>query len=181
MGIHVRRSPTRTWCAGAMTMTFLAAAGLGLLIPACAAKDDSAAIRQLVEKGASMAEDKRIGDLMDLADEGFVAMPGHHDAGTVRAILFSAFRQYGKFKIHYPRPAVEIISDTMAAATLYIVIVRQNQTIPDLRELYNDPRRWLERVGETADLYQLKLQLFKRDGRWRVQQAQLESFKGAGF
>jgi hypothetical protein len=36
-------------------------------------------------------------------------------------------------------------------------------------------------VGENADLYQVKLQLLKKDGKWRVNQAHLEGFKGLGF
>ena len=182
MDVHVRGLPFKTRNAYVCAMKFLTMVGLGLLVFACTGKDDAATVRQLIEKSVRSAEEKHIGDLMDLADENFVAMPGHYDAGTVRTILFSAFRHYGKFKIYYPEPTVEILSDGgSAAVTLYFVIVRQNQVIPGLKEFYDDPRRWLERVGEKADLYQLELRLSKKDERWKVQWAQLEGFKGAGF
>ncbi|GAH08218.1 unnamed protein product, partial [marine sediment metagenome] len=38
-----------------------------------------------------------------------------------------------------------------------------------------------ETVGENADLYQIKLQMLKKDGTWLVKQAHLEGFKGLGF
>ena len=55
------------------------------------------------------------------------------------------------------------------------------RTIPDVKDLYEEPRRWLEKVGENADLYQIKLELLKTDGKWLVKQAHLEGFKGLGF
>jgi hypothetical protein len=55
-------------------------------------------------------------------------------------------------------------------------ILRPNQSISALKELYDDPRCWLETVGEKADLYQLKLQFNKKEGGWLVRQAQLGGF-----
>ena len=43
------------------------------------------------------------------------------------------------------------------------------------------PRGWLEEVGETADLYRLKLELLKNNGDWLVRSALLEPFRGVGF
>jgi hypothetical protein len=64
---------------------------------------------------------------------------------------------------------------------IYLLIVKKDRAIPDVKDLYNEPRRWLETVGENADLYQVKLQLLKKGGRWRVHQARLDGFKGLGF
>ncbi|MGD9080083.1 MAG: hypothetical protein PVG96_12115, partial [Desulfobacterales bacterium] len=72
-------------------------------------------------------------------------------------------------------------TDNSATCTIYLLIVKQDRTIPDLKDLYEEPRRWLEAVGENADLFQIKLQLLKKDDTWRVKQAHLEGFKGLGF
>ena len=149
---------------------------------ACTRQDDTAVIGKLIEKGARLAEQKQLGDLMDLTGQDFYALPGRHDRREVKGILFAAFMHYGRFRIHYPQPAVEIAADGKSASTtIYFFIVSRDQSIPGLKEFYDDPRRWLETVGKKADLYQLKLQL-KRDGNdWLVDQARLEGFKGTGF
>jgi hypothetical protein len=167
-----------------MTKRFSAIAGylialcLGaIVLSACSKKDDTEAIRQLIVKGAVLAEKKQLGDLMDLATPEFIALPGNHDAQTAKGILFGAFMHYGKFKIHFPRPTVEMASDGNSAdATVHFLIVRQNQSIPGLKELYDDPRKWMETVGEKADLYQLKLAMVKDGGEWLVNTAELEGF-----
>lgn len=153
-----------------------------MLVLACADKDDSTAIRNLIKEGAGLAEMHHIGDLLRLTTDTFIAMPGRHDANGVKGILFVAFKHYGQFSIHYPKPAVEIETQgPSASAKVYFIIVRRDRTIPGLKELYNDPRRWLETAGEMADLYQLDLDLIKDKGQWLVQKARLEGFKGMGF
>lgn len=166
-----------------VTAGYVIALCLGaILFSACSAKDDTEAIRRLIVKGAGLAEKKQLGDLMDLTTPAFVALPGNYDAPTAKAILFGAFLHYGKFKIHFPKPAVEMASDGNSAdATVHFLIVRQNQSIPGLKELYDDPRKWMEKVGEKADLYQLKLAMVKDGGDWLVSKAELEGFKGTGF
>lgn len=67
------------------------------------------------------------------------------------------------------------------SATIYFVIMRQNLSLPGLKKLYDNPQQWVEAVGEKADLYQLKLQLSKKDGDWQVKTAYLKPFKGFGF
>jgi hypothetical protein len=47
--------------------------------------------------------------------------------------------------------------------------------------LYDNPRKWIEKAGEKADLYQLELVLKKEKGDWLVSEAALEGFKGTGF
>jgi hypothetical protein len=68
-----------------------------------------------------------------------------------------------------------------ARATIHFLIVRQDQSIPGLKELYDNPRKWIEKAGEKADLYQLELVLRKEEGDWLVSDAELEGFKGTGF
>lgn len=166
-----------------VTAGYLVVLCLGaIFLSACSEKDDTEAIRRLIVKGAGLAEKKQVGDLMDLTTPAFVALPGNHDAQTTKSILFGAFFHYGKFKIHFPKPDVEMASDGNSAdATVHFLIVRQNQSIPGLKELYDDPRQWMETVGEKADLYQLKLAMVKNGGDWLVSKAELEGFKGTGF
>lgn len=149
---------------------------------ACSKKDDATAVRQLIDKGAQMAEAHALGDLMRLTTRDFQAMPGHHDTPQVKGILFMAFQHYGKLKIHYPRPSVDVAEDRAAASSLiHFVIVSQDKTIPELKELYEDPQQWIEVASEKADLYQLELQLAKTDGDWRIKRAELKGFKGWRF
>lgn len=153
-----------------------------LLISACSEKEDTDVIRELIQKSAEMAEAKRVGDLMQQTGEDFVALPGQRGADEVRGILFSAFTHYGRFKIHYPKPGVEIHPDgNTASAIIYFVILRQDQPLPGLKELYENPRQWLAAAGEKADLYQLKIKLVKKKSAWVVMEAHLEGFKGLSF
>ena len=173
--------PLRSLCR-VLSLVFMLPVGLCFFVSACSPKDDVTVIRKIIQKAARSAENHQIADLVGLTAEGFLALPGHHDVRAVKSILFGAFRHYGQFELHYPQPAVDVAADSKdASAVVYFLIVRRNQSIPGLKELYNDPRRWLEAVGEKADLYQLKLQLKKKDGDWLVQQAHLEGFKGTGF
>ena len=155
---------------------------LFFLAAACTEKDDAQLIRTLIKKGAELAEDHDVGGIMELTTDDVVALPGHHNRMEIKRIIWSAFMHYGKFKILYPKPSVDLSDNGgSASCTIYLLIVKKERTIPELKDLYDDPRRWLEAVGENADLYQIKLQLLKTDGRWRVRQAQLEGFKGLGF
>jgi len=152
------------------------------LASACSEKDDAHLIRALIKNGAELAEKHDVGGVMDLTTADVVALPGHHNRLEIKRILWSAFMHYGKFKVLYPKPSVDLSAkDGSASSGIYLLIVKKERTIPDLKDLYDDPRRWLEAVGENADLYQIKLQLLKKDGRWRVKQAHLEGFKGLGF
>lgn len=160
----------------------LLAAGVCIIIAACGGKDDTAAIYELIHKGTGLAEDKQVGDLLDLTLPDFVAQPGSRNRQETKGVLFAAFMHYGKFKIHYPRPQVEIHTQGESAmATVHFLIVRQNHSLPGLKELYDEPRKWIEKAGEKADLYELKLDLKKDGGGWRVAKAELEGFKGTGF
>lgn len=148
----------------------------------CSAKDDSEQVRNLIHDGAALAQAHQIGDLLDLTTERFVALPGSYDRRRIKGVLFAAFQHYGQFKIHFPRPSVEIDPDGKFARTVvYFMIVSQSHELPGLKDLYDNPRGWLEAAAKKADLYQLKLQLSKDSGEWRVKLAILEGFTGKGF
>jgi hypothetical protein len=148
----------------------------------CTSQNDEEMIRSLIRNGAELAEEKQIGDLMKLTGDGFTALPGSYDAVSVKGVLFRAFLHYGVFNILYPTPSVELRSqDGAASATVYFLIVRQNQDIPGLKELADDPVRWLETAARKADLYRLELQLKRTESRWLVYRAHLAGFKGTGF
>ena len=155
---------------------------LFLCLMACSDKDDVAAIRELIKKGAALAEDHDVGGIMDLTTEDLVAHPGQMNRLEIKRIIWRAFRHYGKLKVLYPKPSVDVAAeDHTAACKVYLLIVKKDQAYPDAKEFYDDPKRWLETVGENADLYQMKLQMIKTDGKWRVKQVHLEGFKGFGF
>ena len=44
-----------------------------------------------------------------------------------------------------------------------------------------DPKGWVEKVGEGADLYRFRLKVAKVGGNWLVRRAYLERFTGVGF
>ena len=84
--------------------------------------------------------------------------------------------------ILYPRPAVEIdAAGHDASAHLPFLIVKKGHPFKDLEGFRNDPVAWVEAIGETADLYRLRLQLTRQDGDWLVARAFLERFSGLGF
>jgi hypothetical protein len=100
----------------------------------------------------------------------------------IKRLIFSAFMHYGKLKVLYPKPSVDLSpADNSDTSKIYLLIVKIDRTLPDVKDLYEEPRRWLEKVGENADLYQIKLQLVKNGDKSLVKQAHLEGFKGLGF
>ena len=152
------------------------------LAAACSQKDDVQAIRELIKEGAELAEDHNVSGIMELTTEDVVALPGHHNRLEIKRIIFAALMHYGKLKVLYPKPSVDLSNtDNTATSMIYLLIVKKDRTIPDVKDLYEEPRRWLEKVGENADLYQVRLQLLNKNGKWLVKQAQLEGFKGLGF
>jgi len=152
------------------------------LAASCSQKDDVQVIRELIKEGAKLAEDHNVSGIMELATEDVVALPGHHNRIEIKRIIWAALMHYGKLKVLYPKPSVDLsTTDNRATCMIYLLIVKKDRTIPDVKDLYEEPRRWLETVGENADLFQIKLQLLKKDGTWRVNQAHLEGFKGLGF
>jgi len=165
-------------CAWLVVLLLLFMSGL----ESCSSKDEETAIRELVKKGATLGEEQDIKGLMNLTTEDFLALPGDLGRQETRRILFVAFRHYQDFKILYPRPNVELKPDKGSASAVFpFLIVKKETTLPKLKELYEDPQRWLETVGENADLYRLKLEWVKQNGDWLVRQARLERFTGRSF
>jgi len=148
----------------------------------CSSKDEESAIRELIKKGATLAEEQDIKGLINLTTEDFSVLPAELGRQETRRILFVAFRHYQDFKILYPRPGVDLKPDKRSASAVFpFLIVKKEMAAPKLKELYEDPQRWLETVGENADLYRLKLEWLKQDGDWLVKQARLERFTGTSF
>ena len=155
---------------------------LCFFLMSCARKDDTDVIRQLIKQGALCAENHDIRGLMKLTSEDFLAMPGQHDHNGVRRILWMTFRHYQEFKVMYPKPSVELESNSLtASATIYFIIVKKDVSFPKLTELYKDPQGWLEEAGENVDLYRLTLELLKKNRDWFVRRAHLALFRGLGF
>jgi hypothetical protein len=93
----------------------------------------------------------------------------------VKRYLLHAFMRYKKFRVLYPQPSVELQGEgDQAAASFPFLIVQKDQSLPDLRDLVKDPDRWIQQLGDKADLYRLRLDLTRDGGNWRVRRAQLE-------
>lgn len=159
---------------------------VGVLILAsavcCSLMDDEKALRELVVKAARIAEQHHIGGLLDLTTEDFRALPGDLDRQGAKRILFMAFRHYGEMKVIHPQPSVDLESrDGGSSVTFPFLIVKKDQSLPELKELYSDPKGWVEKVGEGADLYRFRLKVVKVGANWLVRRAYLEKFTGVGF
>ena len=153
-----------------------------LACPFCSPRDDERALRALVEKAARLAEKHDIGGIMDLTTEDFQAQPGDLDRRGAKRILFMAFRHYSKLRVLHPQPSVELESEAGGASvSVPFLIAKKEQPLPELKELYRDPMGWIERVGESGDLYRFKLKTVKVKGNWLVKRASLEKFTGMGF
>jgi len=148
----------------------------------CSRDDQVNRIRQLVEDGAHKAERHDVEGMLSLATDGFRLEPGNRGRDGVRDGLAAAFLYYRRFRLLFPEPAVKIDDGGAAAtATVPFLVVREDRTWPSLERLYSDPQRWLEEVGENADLYHLGLRLTKREEGWRVESAQLSSVRTPRF
>ena len=153
-----------------------------MLFPSCAKEDETEKVLKLIKQGAELAEKHDAVGLMRFTTEDFVARPGQHGRQEVRRILWLAFRHYRSFRLIYPEPKVELeASGNRASARVYFLIVKKERSFPELQDLYKNPQRWLEEVGENADLYRLQLALLKQDGEWLVERALLEPYRGIGF
>ena len=149
---------------------------------ACSQEDDVAAIRALIQKGAALAEAHDISGMMALTTEDIVAQSGTYNRLEIKRIIWTALMHYGKMNILYPKPSIDLFNENnQASCGLFLLIVRKDRVVPDVKDLYDDPQGWLETVGDNADLYQLKLEMRKTDRRWRVSKAHLEPFRGMGF
>ena len=153
-----------------------------LVFPFCSPRDDERALRELVEKAARFAEKHDMAEIMDLTTEDFRARTGNFDRRGAKRILFMAFRHYNKLRVFHPQPSVELESEAGGASvSVPFLIAKKDQSLPELKELYRDPMGWIERVGESGDLYRFKLKTVKVKGNWLVKRANLEKFTGMGF
>jgi hypothetical protein len=161
---------------------FMAVGIIVISLTCCAPRDDEVMLRELVKKAAELAEEHNIGGLVDLTTEDFKAKPGNFDRIGTKRMLFVTFRHYGELDVLYPRPNVDLRSkDKGPSVTFPFLIVRKGQPIPDLKELYENPGEWIEKVGESADLYGLRLDVAKKGDTWLVKEAHLETFSSPGF
>jgi hypothetical protein len=158
-------------------------AGVLILASAfCSRKDDERALRELVKKAAHFAEQHDIGGIMDLTTADFQAQPGNFDRRGAKSILFMTFMHYGELKVFHPQPGIDLESSEGGPYVSFpFLIVKKDQSLPELKELYNDPKGWVEKAGESADLYRFKLKVTKADGNWLVNRASLQRFTGMGF
>jgi len=162
----------------------LAVLGLILLLfsPSCSKEDEAEKIRSLIREGAELAEKHDISGLIKFTTEDFTAQPGNQGSREVRRILWFAFNYYGNFRIMYPEPSVDLGPEGRdGSARVYFLIVKKEQSAPKVKDLYKDPKGWIQEVGESADLYRLSLELSKENGDWLVKRALLEPFRGTGF
>lgn len=153
-----------------------------ILCAACSRGDDAEAIRALITAGATLAEAHDVRGLTELATQDFTAEPGEYDRDAVRGVLLSAFRYYGRFRLVFPPPSIDVdpAGDT-ARGEIYLLIVRREQAVPDLGGLADDPRGWLARAGEAVDLYRLQVDFAKERRKWRARRAVLDPFSGVGW
>ena len=153
-----------------------------LLFPSCTKEDETEKIRSLIKEGVELAEKHDISGLIAFTTKDFIAQPGKHGSQEVRRILWFAFNHYGNFRIMYPEPSVDLGPEGReGSARVYFVIVKKDQSVPKVQDLYKDPKGWIEQVGERADLYRLSLDVVKEHGDWLVKGALLEPFRGTGF
>jgi len=109
---------------------------------ACGGKTagDEEQIKEIIAKAASLAEQHDSKGIMDMAAEHFLVEPQRIDRKSSKQMLFFAFKRYGKFRIHYPTPTIQVDSSGLfAKAHAPFVIVRDgknhldspnSQTIP---------------------------------------------------
>lgn len=162
--------------------SFLPAVVVCAIFLACSKQDDAEKARLLIAKGAVLAEAHDIAGLLQLASEDIRASPMDLDRRGIKGVLWRTFNYYGPFEILYPRPGIEVKNEANEASVQFpFLIVKKEQIIPDLDKFRADPKAWIQALGQTADLYHLRLQLTKQDGDWLVAQANLERFTGVGF
>lgn len=144
----------------------------------CKPKDDEKLILALIEEAAILAQQHKVGDILDLTTDTFAAYPGGRDREEVKSILAMAFMHYGDFAIKFPNPSIDFSPDRdTASVQVPFVVLRGGTLLPDLSGLVNDPARWAEEASKSADPYHLKLQLVKIDGDWKVETASLQGLR----
>jgi hypothetical protein len=163
------------WCLAASVTL---AAVMAVAAASCKPKDDEKLILALIEEAAILAQQHKVGDILDLTTDTFAAYPGGRDREEVRSILAIAFMHYGDFAVKFPNPSIDFSPDRdTASVQVPFVILRGGTLLPDLSGLVNDPARWAEEVSRSADPYHLDLKLAKVDGDWKVETATLQGLR----
>lgn len=149
------------------------------MVTGCSSTDEETAILELIALGVQRAEAHDLGGLMDLSTEDFLAEPGGYPRTEAKRFLFVGMKRYGNFRIHHPRPSIELTADKrQATATLHFLIVNKEQLFPGLETLGDDPAGWLAAVDANADLFTLSMLLRAEGGDWRIFRAKLTRFAG---
>ncbi len=147
------------------------------VLTACSRTPGEEAIYQLVEDGVSMAESHDLGGMINLLEDGFIAGPGNHSKQEVRRILFVMLKRYGKFRILYPRPSIQLSDDEQGAIVkMTLLIASKQQPFPELDLFYSEPTAWLAAVDKSADLYTLSMELGIESGEWLLRKARITGF-----
>jgi hypothetical protein len=148
-----------------------------VFVTACAKTDKEEEVYQLIKQGVELAQEHKLGQMMDLTREGFSVEPGNHSSKEVRRILFATFKRFGKFRIHYPKPSVKLSEDEETALVkMSFIMATQDQLFPDLELLYQEPGEWLRTVDRRADVYTLSMELDYKSGSWLVKKARISGF-----
>lgn len=157
------------------------ALGCPLLLATCGGGEDPAgAIREFLSEAARLSEEHNAEALMALAAEDFRLEPHGMNRHEVRKALLFAFRHYLSFRVLYPKPRIQFEDgERRARVTFPFIIVRKEISLPGLKELLDDPRRWAQEVGDRADLYWMELHLI-RSGKdaWSAETATIRPFSG---
>jgi len=146
-------------------------------LTACSRTPGEEAIYQLVEDGVNMAESHDLGGMLNLLEDGFIGGPGNYSKQEVRRILFVMLKRYGKFRILYPRPSIQLSEDGhVAIVKMNFLIASKQQPFPELDLLYSEPTAWLAAVDKSADLYTLSMELDVESGEWLLRKARITGF-----
>ena len=164
-----------------ISTVFVLVIGLFLSL-SCGQQDEKSAIRELIQKAAGLAEKLDIRGLLKMTTGDFLAMPGALDQRSCKGILWRAFQYYGEMNIVYPTPVIDLKAEGKNASVwVPFLVLRKGQSFPDMHGLSENPRKWLEKAGEAADLYRLKMEFIKQGKAWSVREAHLGRFSGLDF
>ena len=162
---------------GSTKISLVVLSSLLLLLAACSKTEREEEVYRFIQQGVELAEAHSLGDLMDMAREGFIAEPGKRSSKEVRRILFVAFKRFGKFQILYPKPSVRLSEDEETAIVkMNFLITKKEKPFSELKLLYDDPAAWLNAVDERNDIYTLSMELEYESGDWMVTKARLTGF-----
>jgi hypothetical protein len=140
--------------------TRLASAALALLVllPACSRKQsDEEQIRTLVTSAVHAAEEKRVGDVMDVVSERF-AGEGLDKRGVKQLVAFHVLREsWVALTVSGDQVAVQ---GDAATATVDVVMIRSGPG-----------RKLAELLPHQASVHRFDLKLNREDGDWKVTSA----------